>query len=98
MELIKERNFVIASECGVVLGKWDILTGNFYGKSGATVRSKPRCFTFDNIRAATCETMLNILYREFYDKSLSLLYYRTCKGIGRVYVRWTLPKYNFSPY
>ena len=55
MELIKERNFVIASECGVVLGKWDILTGFFYGKSGAFVRSKPRCFTFDNIRAATCD-------------------------------------------
>lgn len=55
MELIKDRNFVIASECGVVLGKWDILTGNFYGKSGAAVRSKPRCFTFDNIRDATCD-------------------------------------------
>ena len=50
MEYKKERNFIVANEHGTIVGKWDILTGEFYGKSGKVVKNTPSCFTYDNIR------------------------------------------------
>lgn len=47
----KERNFIVADDFGTIIGKWDILTGEFYGKSGKVVKNTPSCFTYDNIRA-----------------------------------------------
>lgn len=49
MEYKKERNFIVAYEDDVMQGKWDIITGNFYGKKGKPVTSVPRAFTFDNL-------------------------------------------------
>ena len=54
MVLIKERNFVVARDGEVVLGKWNISTGDCYGKSGVIVRTKPRCFTYNNLLQAEC--------------------------------------------
>lgn len=54
MVLVKERNFIIARNGEEILGRWNISTGDFYGKSGVIVRSKPRCFTEASIRGAEC--------------------------------------------
>lgn len=49
MEYKKERNFIVAYEDDVMLGKWDIITGNFYGKKNNRVASVPHAFTFDQL-------------------------------------------------
>lgn len=49
MEYKKERNFIVANELGQIIGKWDILTGEFYGKKGTVVKGVPSCFTYDNL-------------------------------------------------
>lgn len=50
MEFKKERNFIVGYEDGTMLGKWDILTGQFYGKTDKPIKSVPRCFHYDYIR------------------------------------------------
>lgn len=45
----KERNFIVADDFGTIVGKWDILTGEFYGKSGKVVKSIPSCFTYEKL-------------------------------------------------
>ena len=52
MEFKKERNFIVGYEDGTMLGKWDILTGQFYGKTDKPIKSIPRCFNYDYINAA----------------------------------------------
>lgn len=52
MEFKKERNFIVGYENETTLGKWDILTGQFYGKTDKPVKSIPRCFNYDYIREA----------------------------------------------
>lgn len=46
MDFKKERNFIVAyDENNVTQGKWNILTGEFIGKSDKVVKRCPRCFT-----------------------------------------------------
>lgn len=47
MEYKKERNFIVAYEDNIAQGKWDIITGDFYGKRGKHVASIPYAFTFN---------------------------------------------------
>lgn len=49
MEFKKERNFIVAYENGTALAKWNILTGEFIGKSGKVVTSCPRAFVYNNL-------------------------------------------------
>lgn len=49
MEYKKERNFIVGYEGGNLIGRWDILTGQFYGKRENTVKSVPFCFTLANL-------------------------------------------------
>lgn len=49
MNFVKERNFIVAYDCFVKVGAWDITTGQFIGKSGKPVKSVPSCFTFQNL-------------------------------------------------
>lgn len=50
MNYKKERNFIVANDgFGTVIGKWDILTGEFYGKSGKVVKTVPSCFTYEKL-------------------------------------------------
>lgn len=52
MEFKKERNFIVGYENDNVVGKWDILTGQFYGKTDKPVKSVPRCFAYNYLRDA----------------------------------------------
>lgn len=49
MDYRKERNFIVAYENDIMLGKWDISTGEFYGKKGTIVKSIPTAFTLKNL-------------------------------------------------
>lgn len=49
MEYRKERNFIVAYENSVAQGKWDIITGDFYGKKNQSVASVPHAFTFNQL-------------------------------------------------
>ena len=49
MEFKKERNFVVAYEAETVIGKWDIASGAFIGKSGKPVKSCPSAFVYNNL-------------------------------------------------
>lgn len=49
MNFVKERNFIVAYDCFVKVGAWDITTGQFIGKSGKPVKTVPSCFTFQNL-------------------------------------------------
>lgn len=49
MEFIKERNFIVAYCMGEKQGAWDIISGQFIGKSGKPVRGVPQCFTYNNL-------------------------------------------------
>ena len=49
MEFIKERNFIVAYYCGEKQGAWDIITGQFIGKSGKPIKGVPQCFTYNNL-------------------------------------------------
>lgn len=49
MNFVKERNFIVAYDCFVKVGAWDITTGQFIGKSGKPVKSVPSCFTYQNL-------------------------------------------------
>ena len=47
MDFKKERNFIVAYDgSNNILGKWNILTGDFIGKGGKQVKSCPSCFTY----------------------------------------------------
>lgn len=52
MEFKKERNFIVGYEDDKAVGKWDILTGQFYGKTDKPVKSVPRCFSYNYINEA----------------------------------------------
>lgn len=50
MNFTKERNFIVAYDYdGKCAGQWNILTGEFIGKSGKVVRSVPSAFVYNNI-------------------------------------------------
>ena len=49
MNFVKERNFIVAYYCGEKQGAWDIISGQFIGKSGKPVKSVPSCFTYNNL-------------------------------------------------
>jgi len=49
MNFVKERNFIVAYDCFVKVGAWDITTGQFIGKSGKPVKTVPSCFTYHNL-------------------------------------------------
>ena len=60
MEYKKERNFIVANDFGTIVGKWDILTGEFYGKKGTVVKSVPSCFTYNNLCGSSL--MAEVIY------------------------------------
>ena len=49
MEFKKERNFIVAYDCSVKMGAWNISDGSFVGKSGKPVKGVPNCFTYNNL-------------------------------------------------
>lgn len=49
MNFVKERNFIVAYDCSLKVGAWDIISGQFIGKSGKPVKSIPQCFTYNNL-------------------------------------------------
>lgn len=49
MEFKKERNFINVYNGTDKLGGWNILTGEFIGKSGKVVKGVPSCFNYDNL-------------------------------------------------
>lgn len=49
MEFMKVRNFIIACEDNLVFGKWDISTGEFYGKKDTVVKTVPAVFAITNL-------------------------------------------------
>lgn len=58
MNFVKERNFIVAYDCSLKVGAWDITTGQFIGKSGKPVKGVPKCFTFDNLPTWRSEGLL----------------------------------------
>lgn len=50
MDYRKERNFIVAYEGEKAKGKWDILTGEYYGVKGSLVKSIP--VAFNNLHIA----------------------------------------------
>ena len=72
MNFTKERNFIVAYDYdGKCAGQWNILTGEFIGKSGKVVRSVPSAFVFHNI----CDSIPAYPSSEFYSYAIYL--YRT---------------------
>jgi len=61
MEFIKERNFIVAYYCGEKQGAWNIISGQFIGKSGKPVKSVPSCFTYNNLPSYLVKENQNIL-------------------------------------
>lgn len=45
----KERNFIVGYEGDTLIGKWNIITGEFIGKSGKVVKNFPACFSINTI-------------------------------------------------
>lgn len=58
MNFVKERNFIVAYDCSLKVGAWDITTGQFIGKSGKPVNSVPQCFTFNHLPTLRSENLL----------------------------------------
>lgn len=61
MEFIKERNFIVAYCMGEKQGAWDIISGQFIGKSGKPVKTVPACFTYHNLPSFLVRENQNIL-------------------------------------
>lgn len=55
MEYKKERNFIVAYDSDIMCGKWNIITGEFIGKSGKVVKGVPHAFTFTVLPTYTLE-------------------------------------------
>ena len=84
MEFIKERNFIVAYLLGEKQGAWDIITGQFIGKSGKPVKSVPACFTYRNLPSWLDNDCNNILsyaitwFREEFGNNHRWAYTRDC--------------------
>lgn len=49
MEFVKERNLIVGYDNGIKMGAWNIITGNFIGKTGKPIKSIPSCFNYNNL-------------------------------------------------
>lgn len=84
MEFIKERNFIAAYCMGEKQGAWDIISGQFIGKSGKPVKTVPSCFTYHNLPSFLVRENQNILsyaikwYRQEYCSNNYYIYDRHC--------------------
>lgn len=78
MEFKKERNFIVAYDNEIMQGKWDISTGEFYGKKGTIVKSVPAVFTYNRLHGFDANHILEgaILYY----RQLLYLGYTTTKA------------------
>lgn len=77
MEFKKERNFIVGYEDGTMIGKWDILTGQFYGKTDKPIKSIPRCFNYDYINEADNNPYGYAVYTYRYNFTNHFLKYTT---------------------
>ena len=81
MDFKKERNFIIACEEENIMGKWDIITGQFIGKSGRPVVNPPSCFKYDNLPYAWGDNVFGAAIR-FYREHVLCYHSRYVKTDG----------------
>ena len=75
----KERNFIVADDFGTIVGKWDILTGEFYGKSGKVVKTVPSCFTYEKLDNHYYGNSPDVIFAK------AIRMYRNWVGDGHIY-------------